>query len=180
MAHVAGFVVSLDMSGQIVSQGSLNEALSKNERLLQEMIEEQEIFGKEEKVAGTLQAEKDTNTSGKLVLAEEIAIGHVSWEAMKLYYSNVGGRLFWVTFILGILFTKSLTCAGSWLLGQWAAEYEKRGSESVSSGFFLTLYGILLLGEGLSYSLFMFMWIFGQIRVSRVKVDALQVVLIIT
>lgn len=167
VAPVAGFVVSLDMSGQIVSQGSLNEVLSKNERLLKEMMEEQETLGKREEVADTLQAEKDTKTGGKLVLAEEMAIGHVSRKAMKLYYSNMGGPIFWIIFILGMLLAKTMACVGSWLLGQWATEYEKRAPENVPSGFYLTIYGILLFGEGLLYALIMFMWIFGQIRVSR-------------
>lgn len=129
------------------------------------MTEDKETFEKE-KVAFTLQIE-NTNTSGKLALAEEIATGHVSWKAMKLYYSSVGGPLFWTTFVLGMLSTKILTCVDSWILGQWAAQYEKQASENVSSGFFLTSYGILLFGEGLLYASSMFMWVFGQIKVSR-------------
>lgn len=165
---MADFVVSLDMSGQIASQGSLNDALSKNERLLEEVMQEQETLEKEETTVDTPDAEKDVaaKKSGKLVLAEEVAIGHVSWDAMKLYYSNAGGPLYWFTVISTILFSKALTCIGSWLLGRWAADYENYPPESVSPGFYLAMYGALMLLDGLFYASGMSVAVFGSIRVS--------------
>ncbi|GJJ15091.1 hypothetical protein Clacol_009366 [Clathrus columnatus] len=167
VAPVADFVVSLDINGQIASQGSLNDALSKNEGLLEEVMQEQQSIKKEEETVDTPEAEKDTKQGGKLVLAEEVAVGHVSWAAMKLYYSNMGGPLFWITFILGMILTKSVTIAGSWLLGQWAAQFEHHPAEDVSSGFYLGMYALVMFGEVVGFSASMTMWIYGQLRTAR-------------
>ncbi|GJJ15115.1 hypothetical protein Clacol_009390 [Clathrus columnatus] len=163
VAPVADFVVSLDMSGQIVSQGSLNDALSRNEGLLEEVMQEQLALKKAEES----EAEKDIKQGGKLVLAEEVVVGHISWATLKLYYLNMGGALFWFAFVFGMLAVKSLYVVESWVLGQWAAQYESRSPESVSSRFYLTIYAIVLLGEVFSYSSSMFMWTFGQLRAAR-------------
>ncbi|GJJ09002.1 hypothetical protein Clacol_003223 [Clathrus columnatus] len=166
VAPIADFVVSLDINGQIASQGSLNDALSRNERLLEEVMQEQQAIKEEQEIIDAPDTENDNRQGGKLVLPEEVAVGHVSWAAMKLYYSNMGSPLFWLAFVFGMFSTKSLTVAGSWLLGRWAAEFEQK-PENVSSGFYLTIYALILFGEITGYSLSMLIWIYGQLRAAR-------------
>ncbi|GJJ15111.1 hypothetical protein Clacol_009386 [Clathrus columnatus] len=166
VAPVAEFVVSLDINGQIASQGSLSDALSKNERLLEEVMQEQQLI-KEEETVDTPEAEKDTKQKGKLVLAEEVAVGHVSWAAMKLYYSNIGGVFFWVAFVSGVVLSRSSAVVAPWILGQWAAQFEHHPTENVSSGFYLWFYALALFGDLGGYSFSMIIWIRGQLGASR-------------
>lgn len=99
VAPIADFVVSLGSDGQILSQGTMSEALAKNSKLrqeiakekaLEEKVEQQEaeieqLEGEEGKVQkkadgdGQEGAKKD----GKLVVEEETAEGHISWDSRK-------------------------------------------------------------------------------------------------
>lgn len=73
-------MVSVGSDGRILSQGSISEALAKNRDLALEVAEEAKNLAFQEKiVAESLQPQ----ASGKLVVAEEIDIGHVSWTACK-------------------------------------------------------------------------------------------------
>lgn len=78
---IADFVVSLS-DGHIVSQGSVSDALQKDARLVEEVKHEEEALELEEDVEGGETADTGTKPKdGKLTVAEEIAVGHVSWPA---------------------------------------------------------------------------------------------------
>ena len=82
ISKVAQYVVSLGLDGRIVSQGTLAEALSHDSKLLAEVAEENEI----EEKAGIIDPPEEGKTvpkEGKLVVAEEVALGRVSWPARK-------------------------------------------------------------------------------------------------
>jgi len=80
---VAHFVVSLGSNGRTVSQGSTSEAIAKDVKFAAEVAKEQEVLEKETEVIDTPEEPKaDAKKSdGKLVMSEEIAVGHVSWPA---------------------------------------------------------------------------------------------------
>lgn len=82
-SSVAHFVVSLGANGRIISQGSISEAIAKDVKLAAEVAKEQEVLDKEAEVIDTPEEPKaDAKKSeGKLVMAEEIREGHVSWPA---------------------------------------------------------------------------------------------------
>lgn len=84
---VAHFVVSLGANGRIVSQGSISEAIVKDDTFAAEVAKDQEVFDKEAEVIDGLEEPKaDAKKSdGKLVMSEEIAEGHVSWPACWFY-----------------------------------------------------------------------------------------------
>lgn len=85
-APIADFVVSLGPDGQILSQGTMSEALAKNSKLREEARQEKEI---EEKAAEDVDAphldeeapKKENKADGKLVVEEETAEGHISWQS---------------------------------------------------------------------------------------------------
>ena len=81
---LADFVVSLGSNGQVVSEGSVSDALAKNSELAEELkhVEEAIELDKDED-AEQAEAVVEDN-SGKLVVAEEIEEGHVSREACEL------------------------------------------------------------------------------------------------
>ena len=78
---LADFVVSLGTDGQIESQGSISDALSKNSELAEEVKHEEEAMELDEDVDQTESVVEDA--AGKLVVAEEIEEGHVSSAACK-------------------------------------------------------------------------------------------------
>lgn len=79
---IADFVVTLNLDGYIISQGSVTEAMTKDPKLMEEMKHEGEAIElyEIEEAATTKPVDE---TKGKLVVAEEIAIGRVSWDACK-------------------------------------------------------------------------------------------------
>lgn len=82
---LAGFVVSLNTDGYIVSQGSVSEAMAKDSRLAEEMKHDEGNTELNE-IEETAVPESTDAKKGKLVVAEEIAIGHVSWNACEYLY----------------------------------------------------------------------------------------------
>lgn len=88
---VASFVVALDSQGRIASQGSISEALKTDERLQADFEEEQKAIdaafgdeaeeGKEGSITkeSTAPTQSDKKSLGKLTVAEDVAVGHVTW-----------------------------------------------------------------------------------------------------
>ena len=76
---LADFVVSLGADGCILSQGSVSDAIAKDDSLAKEMKHEQEAIELDEDEGEDEIAAEDKK--GKLVVSEEIEIGHVSWPA---------------------------------------------------------------------------------------------------
>lgn len=85
---LADFVVSL-ADGHIISQGSVSDALKKDDQLAEEFKHEEEALELEENEETEATGSADPSAppkakEGKLVVAEEIAVGHVSWRACEL------------------------------------------------------------------------------------------------
>ncbi|KAF8507383.1 P-loop containing nucleoside triphosphate hydrolase protein [Hysterangium stoloniferum] len=149
VAPIADFVVSLGNNGTIASRGSVNESLKKNGTLLREAVESMEIADKAaETVDSTATANQIPRAGAKLVVEEEIAVGHVSWRPLKLYLSNLA----WT---LGLVFSEVCDAAGTWFLGYWAAQYEQQPASGVPVAYYLSLYALILVGNGAGYCISM-------------------------
>ena len=150
---VADFVVSLGSDGRILSQGTLSKALAKNKKLANEMKEETDELKKAEGEIDFEEPTTDTETDakpksdGKLIVAEEVAEGHVGWPArtfltyqlsillwfantilVKLYFASLGGEwsgLFWTAFLAGMILTPISETVQTWFLGHWARRYKE-------------------------------------------------------
>lgn len=83
-------MVSLGTDGRIASQGSLSSALSKNKKLAHKAKAEMEEADKDQTVVDQPEAEGEgaKKSDGKLIVAEEIQEGHVSWQA-RAYYTHI-------------------------------------------------------------------------------------------
>ena len=80
---LADFVVSLGTDGRIGTQGTVSDALAKNSELAEEIKHEEEAVELDENED---EEEASTETAkGKLVLAEEVEVGHVSPEACECF-----------------------------------------------------------------------------------------------
>jgi len=82
---VAQYVVSLTSNGRIASQGSISEVVAKDDKLAAEMMKEQEALQMEKGIACNAEDVPNKSGDGKLVMAEEILEGHVSWTASRCH-----------------------------------------------------------------------------------------------
>lgn len=84
---IADYVISLGRNGKVVSQGTVDEALKKNTSLKAEVEAEEAAMQREEEVEA-LEGSDDSSTkkpeTGKLIVEEEMAIGHVTWASGTL------------------------------------------------------------------------------------------------
>lgn len=86
-APISEFVVSLGSDGQILSQGTISDALAKNSKLKLEVAEDKEIQEKAEgKIEGAQEVEVLKVAEGKRIVEEESGEGHLSWESSKLCF----------------------------------------------------------------------------------------------
>lgn len=84
VSKVAQYVVSIGLDGRVISQGTLAEALSRDSKLLAEVAKENEHQKKKAEVIDPPEeGDKVPKKEGKLVVAEEVALGRVSWPARK-------------------------------------------------------------------------------------------------
>lgn len=87
VASISEFVVSLGSDGQILSQGTISDALEKNLNLKLDVAKEIEIEEKAEEEIDSDQINLQKEAEGKLILEEEVAEGHISW-ASSTWYPN--------------------------------------------------------------------------------------------
>ena len=74
-------------------------------------------------------------TDGKLVIAEEIAEGRVTWKSMKLFFSALGGNyplMFFSIWISVTFLTDWVNTFQVWFLGYWGSKYENHTPSEVN------------------------------------------------
>ncbi|THV04763.1 P-loop containing nucleoside triphosphate hydrolase protein [Dendrothele bispora CBS 962.96] len=168
---IAGFVVSL-RGGRIVSQGSVSDALFRDEALAAEVkIEEQELKLAEEQVDAE-EDSPDKKLDGKLIVAEEVELGRLGWSAVKLFLSSLGGShpvLFFIAFLGINLVSEVSQLVQPWYLGHWADQYELHRDDpaSVNVVYYISIYACILAFSTFSFSLAAIVFLFGSIRASK-------------
>jgi hypothetical protein len=80
---IADFVVSLGSDGRVISQGTLSTALKLNKALSAEVEADKQDEQLVEEVMDAETPNALAKPGGKLVVAEEIAEGHVSFDASE-------------------------------------------------------------------------------------------------
>ena len=83
---IADFVVSFGTDGRVQSQGTLSKVLAKDDKLAEELAEESEEIKKAETEVDHVDPDDEAappKADGKLVVAEEISEGHISWQACE-------------------------------------------------------------------------------------------------
>lgn len=150
----AQHVVGIALDGKII-QGTVADVILNNTIFAAQLIESEtgslkthsKSFGEEQPMQKELH-----NAQGTLVLAEEMEIGHVSWEACKLlvgclvhrsrvHYSTVklylnGLNKRPIVFFWGLVTMMLLNALNysvqPWFLGHWSSQYDSRPASSVS------------------------------------------------
>ncbi|KAJ7062926.1 P-loop containing nucleoside triphosphate hydrolase protein, partial [Mycena amicta] len=125
---LADFVVSVGLDGRVHGEPSISAALAHDKVLAEEASKDEEILDKyDEKVdaADPANADDTEKLDGKLILEEEIEVGGVSWEAMKMFFEAHSSHpyLFFLGLLFFILLTEVLIRLETWFLGYWASQY---------------------------------------------------------
>ena len=86
---IAGFVVSMGSNGRIASQGSLAKVLASDSSLSAKLAEESKEIEKVEEQIDEAKPDEPAKTGGdgKLVVEEEIAVGHIGFPARQSHFS---------------------------------------------------------------------------------------------
>lgn len=145
---IAHYVVSLGADGQVLSRGSVSDAMAMDKTLAHEVEEEAQIIEKTE--TEVVDAEepdaKAKQADGKLIVAEEVAEGHISWAARKypkafrcvlacslpsavrIFFSALGGKhslAFWFFFTVGLALSDVFSSLQTFWMGAWAEAYDR-------------------------------------------------------
>ncbi|QRW00074.1 ABC transporter transmembrane region [Ceratobasidium sp. AG-Ba] len=171
VSEVADFVVSLGPDGCIASQGSIADALRLNSQLRNEMkIEEESEMKASENLDDTGIIEKRVkNSTGQLIMVEEISEGHVGWPALKMFLFAFGGPGFWLAYITGFVISDLLTLLQTYWLGIWANAYKTENSRTDHGNtlFYISIYSAIAALGATMYSFTYVVHVLGSVRASR-------------
>ncbi|KAF5346100.1 hypothetical protein D9757_014021 [Collybiopsis confluens] len=183
---IAKFVVTVK-DGRVTSQSTLEQAISDDEALAVEVERDEEAVDRaRDEIDPQPAPNEPSGKDGKLILKEEVELGHVSWAALKLFFASMGGNhvaLFFIGFF-GLFFASELSeNAQTYFLGYWARQYSKVDDPSqVHVPFYLWQVHAHLLDETkligiivailavliLTYSVGYAIYLFGVLRASRI------------
>jgi hypothetical protein len=145
---VAQSIVTFNGKGNIISHTSAADALKNDAVFVQEFQTDHAI---RQKADEEFDQEPSEPVNGKLIVAEEMEEGHVSWDAreslkiqlslpvpdlftVRMYSSALGGRSpFRVLsgWLACILLARAILAGQTWFLGYWAWEYTAYPSSDV-------------------------------------------------
>ncbi|KAI0782766.1 hypothetical protein C8Q75DRAFT_885975 [Abortiporus biennis] len=175
---IADYVVSLDPEGKIRSQGSLSTALEIDQSLSAELAKESQQIAEVDKEIDEESPDKPAKkAASKLIVEEEVEIGHVSWSAMKLLFENMrfdsmGGKggifFFWVSFTALTFLFRMATVVERYILTMWSDQYEHHPSSEVSVSRYIVLYSVCVLASAILMFVSYAIYVFGGIRASRI------------
>lgn len=176
---VASYVVCLHVDGSVSSHGSPRDVFSHEPELVLEETQkehEKEVKGeKAEVVADTVVLATEASTSepetdGKLILAEEVETGHISWGAFKLYLSGMSNQhpyIFFIFFLLGHGMVQTTVISITWFLGYWASQYDTHDPSEVNPLFYLGLYSLVVIAAILMNCLVYICYTVAALKASR-------------
>ncbi|KIK51558.1 hypothetical protein GYMLUDRAFT_50501 [Collybiopsis luxurians FD-317 M1] len=168
---ITKFVVSIK-DGRVASQSSIEHAMSADEALAAEVEKDEEAVERaRDEIDPQPAPNEPSGKDGKLILKEEVELGHVSWSALKLFFASMGGNhigLFFFAFI-GLFLASELSENGQiYFLGYWARQYEKVGDPSqVNVPFYLAIYVAILAVLILTFCVGYVIYLWGVLRASR-------------
>ncbi|KZV67494.1 P-loop containing nucleoside triphosphate hydrolase protein [Peniophora sp. CONT] len=165
---IADLVVAFGSGGEIVARSSHAEVLAKDSVLA---AEEKASSGEDNEVENLEDdegPEPEFSGDGKLVVEEVVAKGHISSQALMLFWTSLGGDhpiLFWVNFVIGMLAYRVLANLQPFWMGRWADAYTTPGSVNVT--YYLIVFLLLVVGTVLMFMEANGAYVFGVIRSAK-------------
>ncbi|EJC97738.1 P-loop containing nucleoside triphosphate hydrolase protein [Fomitiporia mediterranea MF3/22] len=172
---IAGHVVVLTRHGTVSAQGTVSEVLNKDSRLRAEAEKEREAANQEiESKMDEAIKDKDADSedskkaAGKLVVAEEKAMGRVELAAILLYVASMGGAFVWISIVGSRLLAMVIMVMQQWFMGYWSNQYETHPASEVPVLRYLFLYAFAnLLRYAADFSS-QLLWLFRSLRASKI------------
>lgn len=138
-APIASFVVLLGRHGTLSATGSVSDVLKKDSFLRTQLEKAREEAREEEEgdidfkavEAGKGEDEMTKQASGRLIIAEEKAIGRAELAAFMLYIRGIGGPLIWSIFIIALSAAMLVKVGQTWFVGYWSSQYESHSPTEV-------------------------------------------------
>ncbi|KIP07615.1 hypothetical protein PHLGIDRAFT_413728 [Phlebiopsis gigantea 11061_1 CR5-6] len=171
VSPLAKYVVSMTHGG-IETHGSAYEVLKMTPEAAEEMLNSQ---------LETLDQTKATkSTPGspgvkeeKLVIAEEVALGHVSRNAYKLLLGNMASKGvlavgFWTQYLGAVGLGEVCNVLELWWLGYWTSKYTLQDPADVRATFYLGIYALIIVASIAVRVYETVVYTFGSIRAARV------------
>ncbi|PPR04710.1 hypothetical protein CVT24_011832 [Panaeolus cyanescens] len=161
---LAAFMVTMNSNGAIITENVEPEPSH-----LDPIVEEIEKEAEQEDEDSEKPAVPAND--GKLILAEEVAHGRVSWKSIKLLVHSLGGghlALFLIGWISMMWIDEFLLLLQKWFLGYWGSKYETPNHEPVSAMYYVMIYGMILFMSLLVAGIQAYIYIVGAIRASAV------------
>ncbi|KAJ7091800.1 P-loop containing nucleoside triphosphate hydrolase protein [Mycena epipterygia] len=167
-APIAVYCVNV-RNGTVWDQGLVSEVMAANKHLRTAAEVTDEATEKVEDLVAAKEVAK--TEGGKLIVSEEVAIGHVSWRSMKPYFVALIGDH---TILLPIMYACCLFGAHiafvvqKYYLGvKWSAVYEDHDPSEVSVSYHLGVYTAITVVALSFTSLDAILFMFGSIRGSK-------------
>ncbi|KAJ2923003.1 hypothetical protein H1R20_g14092, partial [Candolleomyces eurysporus] len=144
LAHpVTDYIVTVSSVGVVTGHGQdMSEALQA-EPTLQTEYEKDELAIAEDDSLIDEPTENKKKAGGKLIVAEEVQHGKVSWKALKLLLKGLGGQnvvLFFTLWVGGHIMGNVMASFNLWFLGYWSSQYENHRPEEVPVAKYLGIY----------------------------------------
>ena len=131
-APIADNVTVLGRGGTVTAHGTVADILKSDSRLRRQAeVEDYSTTSIVEDVEtgenkGELSGEIDTNkqSNGKLIVAEEKAIGRVKWASLKIFVDGVGGPWIWLAIFLTYFLCQVTYVYQNAVMGYWTSQYD--------------------------------------------------------
>ena len=135
VAPMAHKVILMGKNGKVAAQGSIQDVLKYDDNLKSQVEDKKENDFVAEEVEKEVEEEVQTEQgkqSGKLVVAEEKAIGRVEFAALKLFLNAFGGPfIWWATVIIPHCIGVLVTISERRFMGYWSSQYEYEAPDRV-------------------------------------------------
>ncbi|KAH9922662.1 multidrug resistance-associated ABC transporter [Fomitopsis serialis] len=169
---IADYVVAVGLDGRVAGQDSISSALERDNRLAAEVAkEDEELAKKKDTLDEEIGDETAQKVDGKLIVEEEVEVGHVGWSAMKLYVHSLGGEhqsLFWLSFMGSLVVFNILNNLQTWFLGFWARQYEEHDASEVHAPQYLLGYCVIMAASIGFYMTALSVYVLGTLRASKI------------
>ncbi|KAF8671537.1 P-loop containing nucleoside triphosphate hydrolase protein [Rhizoctonia solani] len=173
IGEIADFVVSLGNNGQVINQGHVSEVLRVNARFRAEVEQEKEVEEKAAQATNEMDSEREKPVNaggdGKLMVQEEVVVGHVGWPALKLFLLSFGGLRFWIFCLGAFMLSDAVLTLQSYWVGVWARAYNAHPGhpEQVNATMYLVVYIAICFGGVCLYAGAYILHILGSVRAAR-------------
>ncbi|KAH9829649.1 uncharacterized protein C8Q71DRAFT_887891 [Rhodofomes roseus] len=168
---IADYVVAVGLDGRVSGEDSIASALEHDSRLAAEVATEGQEVAKGESEVEEIPDEAAQKVDGRLVIEEEVEVGHVGWSAMKLYVNSLGGghqSLFWLGVMASLVVFNILSNLQTWFLGYWARQYEERDASEVRAPLYLLGYCAIMVASIGFYITAFAVYTMGTLRASKI------------